>query len=745
MTKVLGTRAAAFTSAALIAYQVAGKAARDALFLTSFSVSSLPGVMAIGAVLSLVSALWMSRLLTRYSPAVILPILFASSMCALIVEWGIGHVSPPAMAVAVFLHSAVFGPLSISAFWSLINERFDPHSARQAVARIALGGTVGGVVGALIAWRVATLVALPTLVLLLAGMQGACLIGTFILRATARGHAVATNAPAAESQELVGVSAVTLLRREPYLRNLAKLVALGAAMSAVLDFLFSRQAAVSFTKGSELLTFFSMFWLAVAVLSLLIQITLGQRALGKLGIAANVAILPIVVVTGGAVGLAVPGFATTSILRGAEAVQRNTLYRSAYELLYTPLSEAHKRTIKAQIDIGCDRLGTIAASGLVIVFLAISASGAATYLLAMSVVLGLATLTIVRKLHTGYVTALEHGLRDGATKLALPSLAREGTSNAQTVEDHEREALIQRVELLRPRHDPSAQKPGDIVERPDGAGPAWNALRDPQALLDGRHLLAGDVAAITRELRELPLETTTPLTGFLILLLAHKQLHAPALQALCRAAPVATGQLIDALLDPAMDFVVRRRIPRALASCASQRAADGLLLGLADERFEVRYACGRALIEISDANPGVVISRQKIVQAILIEVDRKAPGIAAPQFEADDIEEASAAVDDVLARDRVDRTLEHVFTVLGLHLEREPMRMAYRALRHPDVRHRGTALEYLQTILPKDLRDAVWPLVGALAPLPAARTAREILADLLRATVVQTKEGGERD
>jgi len=39
----------------------------------------------------------------------------------------------------------------------------------------------------------------------------------------------------------------------------------------------------------------------------------------------------------------------------------------------------------------------------------------------------------------------------------------------------------------------------------------------------------------------------------------------------------------------------------------------------------------------------------------------------------------------------------------------------------------------------------VWPLVGALAPLPASRSAREILADLLRATVVQTKQGGERD
>ena len=744
---MVGTRAAAFTSAALIAHQVAGKAARDALFLSSFSVSALPAVMAAGAVLSLLAALWMSRLLTRYSPAVILPILFASSMCGLVIEWAIDRVSPPTTAVAVFLHTAVFGPLLISAFWSLINERFDPHSARRAVGRIALGGTIGGVLGALMAWRVATLVALPTLILLLAATHGVCLIGTFMLRSRAPRRAIDTSEPPADSQKLVGISAVTLLRREPYLRNLALLVALAAATSGLLDFLFSRQAVANFAKGPELLTFFSLFWLAIAVLSLVIQVVIGPHALGKLGIAANIAILPAIIITGGVVAFAVPGFITTSILRGSEAVQRNTLYRAAYELLYTPLSDAHKRSIKVQIDIGCDRFGTIAAAGLVMLFLAISAPAVATYLLGVTVILGIATMLVVRRLHTGYVTALEHGLRDGATKLSLPSLGSEGSSNAQSAEDRERETLIQRVEMLRPRHDQSLPEAGLIEERPEGAGPAWNALRDPRALLDGRRFLDGDVAAIARELRGLELDGTSPVTPFLILLLAHRELQGDALDALCRIAPAPTGQLIDAMLDPTMDFIVRRRIPSALARCPSQRGADGLLLGLADERFEVRYACGRALVKIADANPGVVISRQKIVQAILIEVDREAPGIAAAEFEADpsDIEEASALVDNMLARDRVDRTLEHVFTVLGLHLEREPMRMAYRALRHPDVRHRGTALEYLQTILPKDLRDAVWPLVGALAPLPASRSAREILADLLRATVVQTKQGGERD
>jgi AAA family ATP:ADP antiporter len=734
----------------MIAHQVAGKAARDALFLTSFPVRALPPVMAIAATLSLLAALRMSRLLARYSPSVILPTLFGASMCGLVVEWGVESISPAATAIAVYLHMAVFGPLLVSAFWSLINERFDPHTARRAVGRIAIGGTVGGFLGALMAWRLATFIELPTLILLLAAMHGACLVGTLRLRAGVARAVIRPQVTHVEDPDRGGSNAFELLRREPYLRNLAMLVALGAAMSALLDYLFSRQAAATFARGTPLLSFFSLFWLSVAVLSLLIQLTLGQRALAKLGLATNIVILPSVIIAGGIVGVAVPGLLSTSLLRGAEAVQRNTLYRSAYELLYTPVPERQKRSIKAQIDIGFDRLGTIAAAGLVIVFLAISTQHAATCLFGAVIALAVVTLPVVRRLHRGYVTALEHGLREGATKLALPSLASRESSSEETAEDLERENLIQRVELLRPRHDPSTPPSGigiEIAERGQGSGPALNALRDPRALRDGRDLLAGDAEATALVLRALPVPTTKAVAPFLIFLLAHKRLHIEALDALRRAAPMMTGQLIDALLDPSMDFVVRRRIPYALAACTTQRAADGLLLGIGDERFEVRYACGRALMKLSEANPNIVISRQKIVQAILIEVDLKAPGAALPEFEADlsGIEEASALVDDLLARDRVDRTLEHVFTILGLHLEREPMRMAYRALRHPDVRHRGTALEYLQTILPHDIRDAVWPLVGALAPLPAVRSARAILGDLLRATVVQAKQGGERD
>src|SRR3954468_4612940 len=95
LPRTLIANAAAATSSAMIAQQVAGKAARDALFLSSFHTASLPQVMAVGAVLSLGGVLWLSRLMTRHSPARLMPILFGMSACGFALEWLLGFASAP--------------------------------------------------------------------------------------------------------------------------------------------------------------------------------------------------------------------------------------------------------------------------------------------------------------------------------------------------------------------------------------------------------------------------------------------------------------------------------------------------------------------------------------------------------------------------------------------------------------------------------------------------------------------------
>jgi len=716
-----GTYAAAATAAAVIAQQVAGKSVRDALFLSTFHATALPGVMATAAILSLGTAVGLTRLMARYSPAAIMPVLLAVSACGLAIEWAIGTVSPPVAAVAVYFHTALFGPALLTAFWSFINERFDPYNAKAAVARIGSGATLGGVLGGLAAWRASSLVSVLTVVLLLAGVNAACLIGILVVRRRTESRSAHPSPIHIETLRQTS-STFGALRSTAFLRNLALLVALGAAMSSLLDYVFSVEATAAFGRGQPLLAFFSLFWLAVSVVSFVLQLALGRLAMEKVSLATNIAILPGIITLGGAVGIAVPGLMSSALLRGSEAVQRNTLFRSAYELLYTPLAEDRKRVTKAVIDVAFDRLGTLAGSGIAVIVVQWLAGGSnvqLSFLLGVVVLFALATFPVTRGLHTGYVAALETGLRDGEGKLDAASLDDDRATVAKDVAV--RDELVERVEAL----------------RSDGGNHrfASGILHEPDSLLSrARALLAPDTDGARRALDGWT-HGSTPLTGMAILLLAHKTLAPDAHATLRKIAPVVTGQLIDALLDREMDFVVRRRIPRVLAACPTQRSADGLLFGVTDERFEIRYECGKALLKITDANPEIIVARERVFEAIRHEMEKWSPETTkASELDEDPTgAECPAFVSDLIA-DRRNRSLEHVFAILSLVLEREPLRMAFRALHHEDQRHRGTALEYLQTVLPPELREAVWPSLSEEAPLPEPRPTQQLLDELTRAT-----------
>ena len=648
-------RIAAITSAALIAQQVAGKATRDALYLSSFSVTTLPPMMGASAVVSLFAALWLSRMLMRHTPARVVPLGFGVGAAILLITWGLSFPAPRLAAIALYLYTALFGAAMISAFWSLINETFDPHASRRAVT--------------------------------------------------------------APVEEPGPIFPLRVLREAPYLRNLAAIVALGAVTSGLLDYVFSVEAAKTFAKGPALLSFFAMFWVVVGVMAFVLQATLGRFALEKMGLAVNVALLPAIVLLGGAAGLALPGLASTSLLRGAEATQRNSLFRAAYEMLYTPLSERKKRSIKTVIDVGFDRLGTVVAAGLAGAALWLAGPRAETVLLALAMACAVVTLARSRPLHLGYVSVLEDSLRRGVED-AAPALPVEPGSRPSLVRTT-RDEVVDCLDVVLAPPPLAAQEQATAELQSRDAGSAQ----------DVADLSSADPERVRRVLsRDEPLSRT--MVAFAILQLADKQLRDVAMQALRRTAALIPGQLADALCDAGVDPDIRRRVPRLLGECPTQQVADALLRGAEDDRFEVRYECGRALLKITKANPLIVIPAQRVIAIVKLEVsfDRKVwESQPPPEFDDD---AGEPVLIDRLLRDRLDRSLEHVFSLLALHLDRDSLAIAFKALHDGDERHRGTALEYLETVLPDEIRDAVWPYLGEERPMRPARKASEILSDL---------------
>jgi hypothetical protein len=240
-------------AATLVAQQVAGKAARDALFLTAFHVSSLPAMMIASAALSAFSAILFTRSMRRRSPAQSLTlglVAFAvlSAACGLLNEsW------PQLVAAAFYLQVTLFGAVLLSAFWSVVNERFDPYAARRAISKIAGGATLGGVVGGVFAWLAGRYVSVSGVLYAMAVASAVCIAGLRWLR----GASGAKSSPPGDLDEIA--MGFGLFRRTPYLRDLALLVGLGSMVDALLDYALKSEAAARYSGGEALFGFFASY------------------------------------------------------------------------------------------------------------------------------------------------------------------------------------------------------------------------------------------------------------------------------------------------------------------------------------------------------------------------------------------------------------------------------------------------------------------------------------------------------
>ena len=189
--------------------------------------------------------------------------------------------------------------------------------------------------------------------------------------------------------------------------------------------------------------------------------------------------------------------------------------------------------------------------------------------------------------------------------------------------------------------------------------------------------------------------------------------------------------MTDSLPDQEEDFAVRRRIPRVLAYCPTQRALNGLVDGLNDPRFEVRFHCGRALDVLHLRNPGLsypsdaiydVVNRELSVSRQIWESRRL--------LDAREATDAYSYLDDHL-KERADQSLEYVFSLLATILPREPLKVAFRALHTEDRLLRGLAREYLESALPVQLREKLWAVVDAGPPSSRRPPRRNVLKRLV--------------
>lgn len=690
----------------MIAHQIAGKAARDGFFLAAYSPSSLPKMVVGGALTSFVLAILFSRLLERLGTRLVTPAAFLLSSLLHCGEWLAVSSFPGPAAILIYLHVVGLGAILLSGFWLLLSEVFDLREAKRQFGRIAGAGTAGGILGGLAAERTVSLISMPALLLLLAVLHAAC----SIFAARLRGACVRHTKP----REYVSVKGA--FERTPLLWQLAALVFLGTCAAALLDYLFKLGAAMQFGKGPALVRFFAFYYTGCQIATFLFQTFLAKPAVEGLGIAKSVASLPVAVGAGATAALLLPVYPLVALARAIEVTMRGSLFRSGYEFLYTPVPPSDKRAVKTVIDVGCDRLGDAVGAGAVQVMVALGPALARPEILGLSMVLSAVSVVLALRLEGSYRNVLER---------SLVERAREEDEDAGPDV-----SLVNTVFEGIPAIAPMARLP---VRQQEAAKPPASQTLDP-TLARMEELRSKDPVRIGRVLHP-DARFDAIVVPQVIRLLAWDEVSPVARSYLETGGHRIIGQLNDALVDQDVDAAIRRRIPRLLARVPSQFSLDGLMIGLEDTRFEIRQQCGRALEYMKRRHPDLLYPERAILAAVSRELTvTQAIWRSRRLLDERDPADQYAYLDDVV-HERADHSLEHVFSLLAVILPREPLLAAFRALHHEDRMFRGLALEYLENVLPEDVRTRLWELIGE-SPPPPRKDNEQVMAELVQTSVL---------
>ncbi len=724
LIELRAARWAAVSVALLVAQLVASKAVRDGLFLAQFPAAELPKAMLLSALLALVVAWGTSRGLWRAGPRRVVQGLALASALLFLLEWLLAPSAGRAAAAMLYLHVAALGASAVSGLWSIVNERFDPRRAKTVVSRIAAGGTIGGLLGGVLAERTSALLDTRSMLLALACLNVMISLSITRIPQATRPLESSASAPTAEPAW------------SRYICRIAGLITAMGVASAVLDYVFKAKAALVFDSAEALTGFFAIFYTITGLLTFLLQAVAGGALLRRIGLGGALLLLPAAVLAAASFAAVNARFASILVAKAVEQILGNSVFRSGYELLYAPLAEDRKRRAKVLVDVGADRAGEILGSSAVLVSILFVPDAPAGLLLTIALMAALVAVFAARSLQRGYVDQLASSLRSRSVLLESLDLSDKTTLDtvSRTFGAVDRHTLLAQIEQLRgarsasgrseapPAPVPRAAATGDVggrlavqaehrmatsiddtvAETTRGYGllkggertrrskepepRAELAATDQRLLTKLSALLSPDPDEVLRALRAPPLDDR--LVPQVVRLLGQKTLAAAARDALSVDEGRSAGAIADAMLDTSLPPRARREIPAILANWPSPRAAAALVEGLNQECREVRWASAEALSAIVQRAPALRPPRRQVEAHVLAAL-------------------ATSSVDPRRRSRDARATRRYVFALLGILHDPSAMATARRALESGDERLRGTALEYLDNLLSGRLRDAV--------------------------------------
>lgn len=336
--------------------------AGDALFLANVAVEHLPFVTIAIAFLAVAAAQGPVGRSHRGA----LTALLALGGVGTLGLWVLTALSEPQSWIFYLLYiwPSLVTTLVVVRFWLLLAESFTIIQGKRLYASIAIGGSVGALLGAGLATALSRrsggegLLFASGVLYLLAALGPAILMRSAPSTSEgAESDTISTQASLLESLDRV--------RKHPYAQRVAFLAVAASFTMTLGDYLFKSVMAAEI-EPERLAVILSQIYLALNLLSITMLAVGVTPLVRRVGVDRALAVLPLLVGLAGIGVLAGGAFAATIMLKAADGTLRYSLHKTATELLYLPMSSSLRNAVKSTIDIIGQASGKASASLLIL-------------------------------------------------------------------------------------------------------------------------------------------------------------------------------------------------------------------------------------------------------------------------------------------------------------------------------------------------------------------------------------------
>ncbi|HET9366524.1 MAG TPA: MFS transporter [Candidatus Udaeobacter sp.] len=304
-----------------------------------------------------------SAVVSRMSRRRFIPIAYRFFILNLIIFFVLMQYMPPGKQPWVdgcfFVWVSVFNLFATAVFWGFMTDLFTTEQGKRLFGFIAVGGSLGGVLGPIVTTSLVHRVSTGVLLLICAGMLEIAAQSVRFFPAEFRRDSSKSPEDATAEKPIGGKfwDGVTHICKSPYLFGLFLFILLYTLTSTWAYFQQSELTKAGFVDKASRTAFFAKLDLSVNTLTLFLQIFLTGRLMKFLGVTVTLLFMPVLSLF----GFAAMGFAPVlSVLAAFQIARRASTFafmRPAREVLFTVLRREDKYKAKSFIDTFGYRLG----------------------------------------------------------------------------------------------------------------------------------------------------------------------------------------------------------------------------------------------------------------------------------------------------------------------------------------------------------------------------------------------------